>query len=517
MNNLLSVLLFLLTTIVFSQPFDWKDCTYSSNLEKTTFQEYFETGEKDYIKLFSLSGLSGGYQESWKSKVNAKIEYYKSSRLLSKSEKKIVNTIYKDLHDSFFTQYEFENHFCSLFTSGKYNCVSASALYAICFDALEIPYAIHETPLHVYIVVYPNTAKIILESTDPLKGVKPISESFKRNYVQNLADNKLVSQLEISQKGVPHVFDDHYFNDSTITLDELIGIQYYNSGLYKLEKEQFNTGFQELEKAHLFFPREDKVASLVYAASQVLVENNYKDSLSIRYFVKLFQLTASPHLKQEDMIDEFNRMTHLLMIEKYKPGKFKKVYDGIMLGIQDSAFRSEITFLYNYERGRSLLRQGEYRKSLPYSKTAFSVKPEHQDAKSIFIAAYINAIKNRSNTYAYHSLDSVLEEFPSLKENKMLEEVYHNSLLLTVAAEAERDNFKEAQALLEKFTTLTADTQREYDFNTKAFGRAYSAIATYYFVKGYKTKARQLLSKGLKIRPDSYEMRTRLDMLNGIY
>ena len=45
---------------------------------------------------------------------------------------------------------------------------------------LDIPFEVIETPRHVYLVVYPEEDKTIVESTDPKKGYRYYSEEAQR-------------------------------------------------------------------------------------------------------------------------------------------------------------------------------------------------------------------------------------------------------------------------------------------------------------------------------------------------
>jgi len=46
-------------------------------------------------------------------------------------------------------------------------------------------------------------------------------------------------------------------------------------------------------------------------------------------------------------------------------------------------------------------------------------------------------------------------------------------------------------------------------------GRAYSEACVYYFKKGQKVKARQLLDKGLQLVPNDYQLKIRKQMMGG--
>jgi hypothetical protein len=45
-------------------------------------------------------------------------------------------------------------------------------------------------------------------------------------------------------------------------------------------------------------------------------------------------------------------------------------------------------------------------------------------------------------------------------------------------------------------------------------GKAYSFVSTYYFRLGQKAKAREVIQEGLKISPNNYQLRTRLQMIH---
>jgi len=51
--------------------------------------------------------------------------------------------------------------------------------------------------------------------------------------------------------------------------------------------------------------------------------------------------------------------------------------------------------------------------------------------------------------------------------------------------------------------------------NPDAVGNAYSEASIYYFKKGQKAKAKQILEKGLEIVPDNYQLKARKQMING--
>lgn len=63
-----------------------------------------------------------------------------------------LHKVYKTLHKKYLSQYKETVDPCDVFSTGVYNCVIATAIYAMAFEELQIPYQIKETPNHVYLI-----------------------------------------------------------------------------------------------------------------------------------------------------------------------------------------------------------------------------------------------------------------------------------------------------------------------------------------------------------------------------
>ena len=85
----------------------------------------------DNFLEFFISVSEGTTRENY-NEIASKIDGYcnekRNSNLLTKSPKKIIKTLYKEVHLEFLEKYELENEFTSVFKDGRYNCVSGSAM-----------------------------------------------------------------------------------------------------------------------------------------------------------------------------------------------------------------------------------------------------------------------------------------------------------------------------------------------------------------------------------------------------
>jgi len=68
-------------------------------------------------------------------------------------------------------------------------------------------------------VAYPNLDPILVETTNPLHGYQNYTQKFKNQYVNVLAESKLISNEDLNSHSVNELFEKHYFKEKTASLD----------------------------------------------------------------------------------------------------------------------------------------------------------------------------------------------------------------------------------------------------------------------------------------------------------
>ncbi len=430
----------------------------------------------------------------------------------SQKRAKYVKNIYKDVHEKYLKKYMEQAYFNDVFSLGVYNCVTACALYAMAFEKLGIPFVIKETPAHVYIVAYPESDQLLIETTDPIGGFNSFSTSYKSQFVNNLNALKLIDSKEMAL-GINALFDKYYFNESGLGLRELLGLQYYNTGIWLVDQGKYHEGHQALSKAYILYPSEQISQTLFLSMVMLLSNSDYMDDRDIDLFYRL------PRYKQlevtnDEIVEEFGRLTYSLLIENNQRSKYKEVYDELTEQVKDSTLLLDINFLYNYEMGRLEFNRGRYKQALPYAKKAYECNPNNVDSETMLIGAFMNHYGQSSDLdEAYSTLKSYLDEYENLKENNHVISAWMNLNLMIMA-----NSFiegKSTKAILHKdiFESVLAENgQKAYDENI--LGRAYSEAAVYYFKKGHYNSAKRYLNEGLKYAPGNRELVTRKHMID---
>ena len=134
-------------------------------------------------------------------------------------------------------RYNRENQFIEIFETGRYNCVSATAIYALMLEKLEIDYSITQEPEHVYLSANFEGSTILMEGTDPQQGYFTITDKFVESQINSLLARKLITEEELKSPEAGDILDE-LFPSEDINLQELLGIQYHNNMAYEWEKPE---------------------------------------------------------------------------------------------------------------------------------------------------------------------------------------------------------------------------------------------------------------------------------------
>ncbi|UII34274.1 tetratricopeptide repeat protein [Fulvivirga ulvae] len=514
MKKLFYFLLFTIATPAVSQDslVYFNDISFSSDFEALAFKEYFNQGKRNYLALFLAANpdMTNSTFEQYHTIYKSKINNIDLDKLNKKRADKKIKALYEDVHELFLTKYEIQNDFSSIFSKGYYNCVSASALYGIVFSELDVPYIIKEKPTHVYLVAYPGSEKILVESTDPDGGFIVSSDRYKEAFVKQMTQAKLISAEEAKNKSVTQLFDEYYFSDPDITLKELVGIQYTNHALYALEQEDYEKAFQLLEKAYFFYPANRVVTLLTAVNIDVVQKSDYSNPKDVTNLAKLARY-SDYGISYDMILGEFSRINNIYLINKGDAITYEKYYKHLASLLHDKELKHAIGYLYNYERGRILYNQGKYNEALAFFNQAYELKPENLEINNAMVSTIAQSLRFESNnSLIIERLESYGQMHPQLMSNNVFKSMLVSSYLIQCGQSYDLQKINEAS----KYRSLFEENYSpELNIDATNIGRVYSLAAIYYFRKGYTAKAVGLISKGLEYAPGNYELLMRQKMI----
>ncbi|CAN5268301.1 hypothetical protein BH09BAC3_BH09BAC3_23490 [soil metagenome] len=489
----------------------YKDLKFTSAFEKETFGAYLKRNEKNqYLPLFlSVSSVASPTEyTNIKTRIRDIENYLLETGIEKRKSEKKVKAVYDQIHESLLKKYEMENRFHDIFANGNYNCVSATALYALIFEDLNIPYEIKQEPTHVYLLAYPNANNIVLETTTPLFGYLNFDPTFKENFVSNLKKQKIIGNAESEQKNTDELFNIYYFTNEKIDIKKLVGIQYMNDALFKNDHGQIKEAYEQTQKAYFFYPSPRCEYMLINFGSVLINTPGLPPKDRAKLIAQLARLKN--HGITTDMIKgEFINLTSDLLIRQNNKALYKECVNIIRSGVTDKETIDEVNYLYYYESGRVYYNQGNYTMAKNNFGPCMELQPNNVDLGGMFVSTLGLTFRNeRNNKSILDTLAFYQKKFPSLVENNNFNTMMSMCYVTQFGDEYNKGNVPEGDKYRRLFEDLV-QSNKNIVVKSGMIGEAYGSACTYFFKNGQKTKAKEILTKGLQLAPDSYELKVR--------
>ncbi|GIL23816.1 MAG: hypothetical protein BroJett042_23290 [Bacteroidota bacterium] len=493
----------------------WDELAYTSPFETAEFLNHFKKSQTNFTSLFFANSPTALQDvKNFEERFDATIKEIETSENFRKKNDKKIKYIYQLVHSRFLAKYEEENRFYDISRNGNYNCVTATALYAMFFEKLKIPYTIKEKPTHVYLVAYPNAENIMIETTTPIFGFLTFDNTYKSNFINNLKDQKIIGASEISSTSVDELFNKYYFGSENINLTQLVGIQYLNDGLFKQDHNDIAGAYEQVKKGYWFYPNMRSEYLLLHFSAARLETPNLDPLIKAQLIGRISRFKEKG-ITTEMIRGEFYNLTQTVLFKNNDKLLYRKCFDAVIQNSSDKEVLDEVSFVYYYESGRAFYNQGNPMRAKYFFAEALEIQPNNVDLGSVFISSLSQSFRNeRSNRPILDTLEFYKGRFASLSENGN----FNSLLAMSYVAEFGESFKNKDEKRGEQYRNLFEDyyfRQGTTIINSQVVGQAYSEACVYYFKKGQKAKANQYLQKGLEIVPNDYQLKMRKQMLNG--
>jgi len=490
-----------------------EELTFNSPHEKQTFKDIYLEKSKDYFSLFYLSrkGVDFNKIEAEKLKLQVQTNLYKSKK---KDEKSLIKWIYKDIHHQFFKKYELVNHFDNVFESGYYNCLSATAIYALVLDELGVPYQINILPNHVNLTAYPESHKIIIETTDPVKGYFIYDKKFKEQYVSNLLAYKVIEKKDIELKTTEEVFDIYYSTKDDVNLKELVGVQYYNDGLYLLEDGKNEEGIEQLEKSIALYPSTNTANILMSAYLNELNESDYTNEHHKEYLIRVARYKELKDDIIEGVITEVARVADHNVIANKDTTFFKSFYSTISQNFNENELvKKKLEIIYFGVMGEYYYKDVQYDIASNYFEKALQIGGDTLGLEELYVRAillHVDGISDKEKVMSF--LINSEKKYNKLIDNKLYMSYKTEVISLLMMRSFDRNKIKIGEDYRVELENILDNI--DVKKNETNIGIAYAQAGAAYFRLGNRSKAKAMFVKGLTYCPDHFELENRLRMMN---
>ncbi len=492
-----------------------KDISFTSPFEKKVFYDYQAKKSPDAFTLLMANGalLNEQQIENAKTQFYSFLSSFENPKFAAKKNDKKVKEVVSGIQDRFLKKYKSDSRFEEIFHNGNFNEVTGTALYCLAFEKLNIPYEIREEADNVYVMAYPQSNNIMIESTLSSVSFITFDNIYKQEFVQAMRKQKIISEQEILKSSTHELFEQYYFNNKlNTTLVGLTGLHYLQEGMILLENEEYEKAFSQFEKSYWFSQSPKSSYLLMQSGAQAFLKHPNRDLEHARLLGKVSRYKATG-TTDEMIVGEYFKVIKDLLFDKQQNEKLSNYYAVLLENVHNVQTERELRFIHEYEQGRFLYNQARFTEALPYFEKTLSLKPSNQDASNIFIGTLGNLANSQIQNEDFSiKLAGYENTFPSLKENNSFNALLGASYLVQFALLYESEKVNAGDDYRKKFETLY-EAHKDLNINSVLIGKAYSTAAVYFFRKGQSKKALEYLSIGLKISPDNYELLSRQRMI----
>ncbi len=492
-----TALLFIISVSTFGQ-----NLKYSSDLERQAFEGY-KSGNPDYIMMLvaASNGATDGDYNLTKAKIESLITALKPSKFEGYSSSKKIKKVFNLVQSDLLVKYQLENQFLEVFTSGKFNCVSSTAVYALLLDNFKIPYQIIEVPEHVYLVAQPDGQNIVMEGTDAQDGYMKLTEGVVKKQLGTLASMKVITEDELNSPDLGDILNDLYPSES-IGLIQLVAIQYYNQSIYDYEAEKYLNAYENAVKANYLFSNPRYRAMAYLSIGDYLSFRNYEENNYGKYFAAFADMDTTKH-HYEVVEAEFHQTCYSLLVENPNRNLLDSIYAEFD-SISSAPLKENLDFRYNLSIAAYLTVSGYHKDARQSFVKALRHNTENTEALAAFCA---NILIGAETGHFPEVLDTLLkyeEMFPTLKNLNAWHDASANISLMYCYHQMGAGNVKNATLALAKFEDLM-EAYPDIDVMNNNIGVTYCRVALNKY-RSSKSGAQAIIKKGLVYAPGNPDL-----------
>ena len=211
-------------------------------------------GELDALLATTADGASRKAQA--KEQLKKFVEPLTTSGL---SEQKLLRKTFRRLHSTLLKKYEAYSDFDEVFSSGRYDCLTATALFSQVLSQLNFSYKIIETNYHIFLLVQTANGEVLLETTDRFGGFVTDKETIAQR-TSDYCKNALT--VDNSRR----FFYRYSFNlYQKLSPEKLTGLLYFNQAVKAYNRHEWLSSAILLQKANALYasPRCEALGSIL--------------------------------------------------------------------------------------------------------------------------------------------------------------------------------------------------------------------------------------------------------------
>jgi len=194
-----------------------------------------------------------------------------------------LKILFARTHSKFLKEYADCASFTELILSMRYNCLTATALYALLLDRFGYDYRIIETNYHIFLLVTTSKGGVLLETTDPLNGFV----ADKKSIEERIREYRSGDSPQVSGRPDHYPFSFDLFRE--VGLTEMTGLLYFNLAVEAFNRGKIDESIGFLQSASMYYTSE-RIEEFTRVILMAVSQSNLDDRAKSFYVNKVLLL-----------------------------------------------------------------------------------------------------------------------------------------------------------------------------------------------------------------------------------
>jgi hypothetical protein len=421
------------------------------------------------------------------------------------SPKARVKKVFSDIKKKYLRTYYLHSFFPDLFQQKTYNCVTGTALIAIIFEELDIPISIVKVPNHVYLIAYPKSLKIGVESTKSKGGIYQWNDYSKKLAVGYLLLIGKTSENEIQLQGVDYILKKYFYVKKNLTFENLIGIHYFN---YALFKSRINSNSDALKYAKLAYELDESEQTYYITAGILtdLIAELTDDAVEIIDHLTYYYQLENTKSRQEDIESHFEFCINNALQKRDDTLYINKSILFVKRNIFDNKKKNKFLSYIELERAEWLTDQGKTKSAYEHAMIGYELDNSNKRYEKLI--AYLITNELFYDNFEIDDFDSILgaklKQFPFLEDSYRFQSLQVWLYSYAIGELFYNDEEEQGLKYFEKIEDYSENSEFIDDnLTASALSYAYGEMAAFYFRDQRTELAIKWINKAVRLNPNS--------------
>ncbi len=178
-----------------------------------------------------------------------------------KSDRKFLGSIFNVIHRQLLKEYKQYSGFGEIFSNGRYDCLTATALYSLILERSGFEYSIIETNYHIFLMIKADDGEVLIESTDPIDGF--VDDQMK-------IEERLIAYRQAESPSGKEYYPAQFNLFQAVDTQQLVGLLYFNQSVKAFNNQQWLEAANLIRQTKMYYdsPRVDEMEVLLAYAME---------------------------------------------------------------------------------------------------------------------------------------------------------------------------------------------------------------------------------------------------------